>query len=83
MITKDDLAAAVAKAKAAALSLFNSLNVFGSILLAYALANPGAFGEVRDMLPESVRPFAPVLALAWFALVQVAKMSAIKKAQQA
>lgn len=69
--------------RAALTSLLNYLNVAGSVLLAYALANPNAFAEARSMLPESVQPYAPLLALGWFGLVQIAKMGAIKKATQA
>ncbi len=76
------VADAWAKVKAAFTSFLNYLNVLGSVLLAYALANPAAFYEVRDMLPASVQPYAPLIALGWFGLVQIAKMNAIKKAQQ-
>lgn len=76
-------AATQSRIVAALTSSLNYLNTLGSILLAYALANPNAFGEMREMLPEGVRPYAPLLALAWFALVQLAKMNAIKKATAA
>jgi hypothetical protein len=69
-----------ARVKSAVLSVFNSLNALGAIVLAYALANPTAATELVQMLPEQYRPFAPLAALAWFVVVQVAKMSAIKKA---
>lgn len=77
------IAELLGKIKAAFTSLLNYLNLLGSVLLAYALANPSAFGEVRDMLPEGVQPYAPLLALGWFAVVQIAKMNAIKKATAA
>jgi hypothetical protein len=66
--------------RAALLSLFNQLNAIGSLLLAYALANPGAFAELRNLLPVSLQPYAPFAALAWFGLVQLAKARAIQKA---
>jgi hypothetical protein len=72
-----------AKVKAAIFSILNQLNVLGSILLAYALANPTAFAELKGMLPASVQPYAPLGALLWFGVVQLAKMSAIKKATKA
>ena len=59
--------------------LLTWLNYAGSILLAYALANPGAMSELVGMLPASLRPYAPVLALFWFGLVQIAKMKAVAK----
>jgi hypothetical protein len=52
----------------------------GSLLLAYALAYPGAFAELRGLLPVALQPYAPAAALLWFALVQIAKARAIKKA---
>jgi hypothetical protein len=58
--------------------LITWLNTAGSILLAYALANPGAMGELVGMLPAQFRPYAPVLALGWFMLIQWAKLRAIK-----
>jgi len=63
-------------------SLHGWLNAIGSLLLAYALANPSAFAEARALLPAPIQPYAPALALGWFLLVQAAKMSAIKKAQE-
>ena len=66
--------------RSALLSLFNQLNALGSLLLAYALANPSAFSELRDMLPVALQPFAPFAALGWFLLVQIAKARAIQKA---
>lgn len=80
MENRPDLADLSAKLKSALLSFFNALNALGSVFLAYALAYPTAFAEVKDMLPEAVQPYAPALALGWFAVVQMAKMSAIKKA---
>ena len=56
----------LAKIKAALLSWLNNLNALGSILLAYALANPNAFAELKGMLPASVQPYAPLGALLWF-----------------
>jgi hypothetical protein len=58
--------------------LLTWLNYAGSILLAYALANPGAMGELVGMLPASLRSYAPALALAWFGLVQWAKLRAVR-----
>jgi hypothetical protein len=66
--------------RAALTSAFNYLNAAGSLLLAYALANPSAFAELRGLLPASLQPYAPVAALLWFALVQIAKARAIQKA---
>jgi hypothetical protein len=66
--------------RAALTSAFNYLNALGSLLLAYALAYPGAFAELRGLLPTHLQPYAPAAALGWFALVQIAKARAIKKA---
>lgn len=63
-------------------SLLNWLNAIGSLVLAYALAYPGAFAELKEMLPTRLQPFAPMAAILWFMLVQAAKMRAIKKAKQ-
>jgi hypothetical protein len=63
-------------------SLLTFLNYVGSILLAYALANPGAFAELKALLPPSLQPWSPVLALGWFALVQYAKMRALRPKPQ-
>jgi hypothetical protein len=60
--------------------LITWLNYAGSILLAYALANPGAMGELVGMLPAQFRPYAPALALGWFFLIQWAKVRAVKPA---
>lgn len=60
--------------------LLTKLNMLGSLLLAYALANPSAVTELIALLPPSLRVWAPAAAIAWFVLVQVAKASAIKKA---
>jgi hypothetical protein len=79
----DETVDVAAKVKAAIFSILNQLNVLGSILLAYALANPNAFAELKGMLPASAQPYAPLLALIWFGVVQLAKMNAIKKAAQA
>lgn len=77
------IAEAWGKAKSALTSLLNYLNVFGSIMLAYALQNQTIVSEMLPFLPEPWRPFAPLLGGAWFAVVQVAKMNAINKATQA
>jgi hypothetical protein len=61
-------------------SLLTALNYLGSILLAYALANPAVATELVAMLPPTLRPYAPVLAIGWFAIVQYAKMKALAKA---
>ena len=71
----------IAKLRAHLANLLTWLNYAGSILLAYALANPGAAGELIGLLPASLRPYAPLLALGWFALVQYAKARAIAKAR--
>ena len=76
----EEVVDAWAKVKAAVLSVFNSLNALGAIVLAYALANPHAATELVAMMPEHYRPFAPLAALGWFLIVQLAKMNAIKKA---
>lgn len=61
-------------------SLLTWLNYIGAIVLAYALQNPGAFAELRALLPPSLQPYAPLGALLWFALVQYAKARAVAKA---
>lgn len=63
--------------------LFNNLNALGAVVLAYALMNPQAASELIALLPEPYRPYAPMLALGWFVVVQYAKGRAIKKAGQA
>lgn len=62
--------------------LLNWLNYVGSIVLAYALANPNAFAEAKALLPVSLQPYVPAAALAWFFLIQYAKAQAIAKAKQ-
>lgn len=71
------LAELLVQARAAALHFLNQLNLIGSAVLAYVLAYPDAFAELRDILPEPIRPFAPALAIAWFLLVQFAKARAV------
>lgn len=68
--------------KAALKSLLNWLNAAGSLLLAYALANPNTFADLKALLPPPLQPWAPTLALVWFGIVQFAKAAAIKKAAQ-
>ena len=77
------IAEAWGKVKSALTSLLNYLNLLGSVLLAYALANPSAASEAVQVLPENWRPYAPLFAGVWFAIVQFAKMNAIKKATAA
>ncbi len=69
--------------RAALSSAFNYLNASGSLLLAYALANPSAFAELRGLLPVSLQPYAPLAALGWFFMVQVAKARAIAREREA
>jgi hypothetical protein len=66
--------------RAALTSAFNYLNALGSLLLAYALAYPGAFAELRGLLPPQFQPYAPAVAILWFVVVQVAKTRAIARA---
>lgn len=66
------------KLKAALRDALNWLNAWGSILLAYALANPSAFAELRNLLPAAIQPYAPLAALGWFFVVQYAKARALK-----
>lgn len=61
--------------------LLTKLNAVGSLLLAYALLYPNALSELKELAPEGLRPFVPALALGWFVLVQIAKASALKKAE--
>jgi hypothetical protein len=70
------------KAWKALKSFHGWLNAIGSVVLAYALANPNAFTELKALLPQELQPWAPAAALAWFALVQLAKARAIKKAAE-
>jgi hypothetical protein len=74
------IAELLGKIKAALTSALNYLNLLGSVVFAYALANPSAATELVMLLPESLRPYAPVAAVGWFIVVQIAKMRAIKKA---
>jgi hypothetical protein len=69
------------RARATLQHLLTALNWLGSILLAYALANPGAMSEFLGYMPASAKPYAPLLAIAWFALIQFAKAQAIAKAK--
>lgn len=68
----------IAKLRAHLASLPTFLNYLGSILLAYALANPGAFAELKALLPPPLQPYAPMAALAWFLFVQYAKARALR-----
>ena len=72
----------LAKLRAHLTSLLTWLNYLGSVLLAYALANPGAAAELKGLLPVSLQPYAPALALGWFFLIQYAKAQAIAKARR-
>lgn len=65
-------------------SLLNNLNMLGSLLLAYALANPLAASELLSLLPKELKTGAVLgIPLVWFGLVQFAKARAIKKAKEA
>ena len=64
--------------RSASSHLLTNLNTIGSVVLAYALANPGMFAELKALLPVPLQPFAPTLALGWFLLVQFAKARAVK-----
>lgn len=68
----------IAKLRAHLASLLTWLNYLGSILLAYALANPGIMAELKALLPPPLQPWAPTLALVWFGIVQWAKMRALR-----
>lgn len=73
-----------ARVLAALKSLHGWLNTLGSIMLAYALANPTAATELLNLLPANLK--TPVVLGApalWFCLVAYAKARAIKKASQA
>jgi hypothetical protein len=71
----------IERIKSALRSLFNWLNVWGAVLLAYALQNQTVVSELLPFLPPPLKPWAPTIALAWWALVQFAKARALKKAQ--
>lgn len=61
--------------------LLTKLNALGSILLAYALLNPSAASDLLNLLPPNMQTGAALaIPVLWFALVQYAKMKAIKKA---
>lgn len=77
------LATITAKLGKALKDLLNHLNAIGAIVLAYALMNPQAAQELIALLPAPYRPYAPMLALGWWAVVNYAKGRAIKKAGQA
>ena len=65
-------------------SLLNNLNAIGSLLLAFALANPSAAAELIALFPPEMRKGAVLgIPLLWFGLVQFAKARAIKKAKEA
>jgi hypothetical protein len=67
----------LARIRAHLTSLLTWLNTLGSIVIAYALAYPNAAGELVALLPASLRPYAPALAIGWFMLVQYAKARAL------
>lgn len=71
----------LAKLRAHLASLLTVLNYGGSILLAYALANPNAAADLIALLPPALRPYAPLLAIGWFGVVQLAKAQALAKAK--
>jgi hypothetical protein len=59
--------------------LLTKLNALGSILLAYALLNPGAASELLNLLPANMRTGAALAIPAlWFVVVQYAKVRAVK-----
>lgn len=61
--------------------LLTQLNAIGSLLLAYALANPSAVTDLMAQLPAPMKAAIPLAApVAWFVLVQLAKAKAIKDA---
>jgi hypothetical protein len=65
-------------------SLLNNLNAIGSLILAYALANPTVASELLNLLPPELKKGAVLgIPLLWFGLVQFAKARAIKKAKDA
>lgn len=72
----------LAKLRAHFAHLLTFLNYIGAIVLAYALQNPGAAAELKGLLPVSLQPYAPALALGWFFLIQYAKAQAIAKARR-
>lgn len=62
--------------------LLTKLNFIGSILLAYALANPTAASEMMNLLPPQLKtPVALAIPVLWFALVQYAKAKMIAREQ--
>jgi hypothetical protein len=50
------------------------LNVIGTTLLTYALANEAVVNQLMPFLPEKLKPYAPVLGILWGAFVQGARM---------
>lgn len=53
-------------------NILSRMNALGSLLLAYALMNRDAVTDFVAYIPTPLKPFVPLLAFAWFGLVQYA-----------
>lgn len=80
---REQLTQAAARVKSAFRDLLTSLNTGFSLLLAYALENQRVVDEMLPFLPESLKPYAPLLGLVSFILVQYAKARDLRKRLEA
>lgn len=61
--------------------LLTWLNAAASTLLAYVLTYPNALQDLKAIAPPLVQPYLPAIAVLWFALIQIARARAVKKAE--
>jgi hypothetical protein len=50
------------------------LNLIGTTLLTYALANQTVVAQLLPFLPDKLKPYAPLLGILWGVFVQGARM---------
>lgn len=56
------------------------LNAAGTTILTYALTNEHLVAQLIPIMPAAWRPYAPILGIAWGALVQIVRMMRQKPA---
>lgn len=71
------------KVKVAYQDLLTALNTAFSLVLMFALENQNVVDEVLPFLPEALKPYAPVLGIVSFILVQFAKARDIRRRMEA
>lgn len=49
------------------------LNLFGSAVVTMALTQPDVVNTLLPFLPESLKPYAPLLGIVWGVFVQTAR----------